>query len=113
VSREYRVGVDIEGITPKVEKIIHKFLSAQEQLLLPAEEKFTTATLFWCVKESVYKWKGLGSVDFIRHINIRSVEYRQDEGLVHCIFNNEIPLHIHYLNFNNNCLTWVLTMPEV
>jgi phosphopantetheinyl transferase len=113
VSREYRVGVDIEMITPKVEKIIHKFLSPQEQLLLPAEERFTTATVFWSVKESVYKWKGLGSVDFIRHINIQSVEDREGEGVVHCLFDSKLPLQLHYLHFNNNCLTWVLTLPEV
>lgn len=109
VSREYRVGVDIEMITPKVEKIIHKFLSPQEQLLLPAEERFTTATLFWSIKESVYKWKGLGSVDFIRHINIKSVEDRAGEGVVHCIFDGTVALQLHYLHFNNNCLTWLLT----
>lgn len=109
VSREYRVGVDIEMITPKVEKIIHKFLSQQEQLLLPAEEKFKMATVFWSVKESVYKWKGLGSVDFIRHINIKSVEDREGEGVVNCIFDSKVPLQLHYLLFNNNCLTWLFT----
>ena len=113
VSREYRVGVDIEMITPKVEKIIHKFLSQQEQLLLPTEEKFKMATVFWSVKESVYKWKGLGSVDFIRHINIKSVEDREGEGVVNCIFDSKVPLQLHYLLFNNNSLTWVLTLPEV
>jgi len=109
VSREYRVGVDIEMITPKVEKIIHKFLSQQEQLLLPTEEKFKMATVFWSVKESVYKWKGLGSVDFIRHINIKSVEDREGEGVVNCIFDSKVPLQLHYLLFNNNCLTWLFT----
>ena len=110
VSKAYRVGVDVELITDKVEKIIHKFLSKQEKKLLQADAVNKTATLLWSVKESVYKWKGSGGVDFIKHINIKSIEEKQDEGVVHCIFNKEIPLQIHYLYFNNNFLTWVLSL---
>ena len=110
VSKAYRVGVDVELVTDKVEKIIHKFLSMQEKKLLHPDAVNKTATLLWSVKESVYKWKGSGGVDFIKHINIKSIEEKQDEGVVHCMFNKEIPLQIHYLYFNNNFLTWVLTL---
>jgi phosphopantetheinyl transferase len=110
VSKEYRVGVDVELVNDKIEKIIHKFLSRQEKILLPPNDINTTATLLWSVKESVYKWKGSGGVDFIKHINIQSIEAKQDEGVVHCLFNKEIPLQVHYLHFNNNFLTWLLTL---
>ena len=110
VSKEYRVGVDVELINDKIEKIIHKFLSKQEKKLLHADAVNKTATLLWSIKESVYKWKGSGGVDFIKHINVQSIEEKQDEGVVHCLFNNEIPLQIHYLHFNNNFLTWLLTL---
>jgi phosphopantetheinyl transferase len=110
VSKEYRVGVDVELVNDKIEKIIHKFLSRQEKTLLDPNNINTTATLLWSVKESVYKWKGSGGVDFIKHINIQSIEEKQDEGVVHCLFNKEIPLQVHYLHFNNNFLTWLLTL---
>ncbi len=111
VSKEYRVGVDVELVNDKIEKIIHKFLSRQEKTLLHPTNINTTATLLWSVKESVYKWKGSGGVDFIKHINIQSIEEKQDEGVVHCLFNKEIPLQVHYLHFNNNFLTWLLSYP--
>lgn len=111
VSKEYRVGVDVELVNEKIEKIIHKFLSRQEKKLLQPNDINTTATLLWSVKESVYKWKGSGGVDFIKHINIQSIEEKQDEGVVHCLFNKEIPLQVHYLHFNNNFLTWLLSYP--
>jgi phosphopantetheinyl transferase len=110
VSKEYRVGVDVELVNDKIEKIIHKFLSRQEKTLLHPNDINTTATLLWSVKESVYKWKGSGGVDFIKHINIQSIEEKQGEGVVHCLFNKEIPLQVHYLHFNNNFLTWLLTL---
>ncbi len=111
VSKEYRVGVDVELVNDKIEKIIHKFLSRQEKTLLHPNNINTAATLLWSVKESVYKWKGSGGVDFIKHINIQSIEEKQDEGVVHCLFNKEIPLQVHYLHFNNNFLTWILSYP--
>jgi phosphopantetheinyl transferase len=109
VSKEYRVGVDVELVNDKIENIIHKFLSRQEKTLLHPNDINTTATLLWSVKESVYKWKGSGGVDFIKHINIQSIEDKQNEGVVHCLFNKEIPLQVHYLHFNNNFLTWLLS----
>jgi phosphopantetheinyl transferase len=113
VSKAYRVGVDVELVTPKIENILHKFLSAQEQYLLPPDALQKTATLFWSVKESVYKWKGNGGVDFIDHINIQSIQDKNNEGVVNCLFENTIHLKVHYLFFNDNFLTWVLSMPEV
>jgi phosphopantetheinyl transferase len=113
VSKEYRVGVDVELVATKIDKIIHKFLTPQEQALLPNGNISDTGTLFWSVKESVYKWKGTGGVDFKDHINIQSLDEGQNQGTVHCLFENKILLHIHYLHFNNNFLTWVLSLPQV
>lgn len=109
VSKEYRVGVDIERVTNKVQTIIHKFLTGFEQQLIPAETLDKNATLLWSVKEAVYKWKGSGGVDFKKHINIKAIDAAADEGIVHCMFNNETPLQVHYLFFNNNSLTWVFS----
>jgi len=110
VSKAYRVGVDIERVTGKINAVMHKFLTPAESSLLPGNGPEAAATLLWSVKESVYKWKGTGGVDFRKHINIKKLEDRNNEGVVHCLFNNEIPLHVHYLCFNNNFLTWVFTL---
>lgn len=110
VSKEYRVGVDIEAITGKIERIIPKFLSDAEQQLLPTDAVSKNATLLWSVKESVYKWKSTGGVDFKKHINIINIHAANDEGVVHCMFNNLAALQVHYLFFNNHSLTWVLTL---
>ncbi len=110
VSRAYRVGVDIERVTGKVQTILHKFLTASEQQLLHNGVADKNATLLWSVKESVYKWKGSGGVDFKKHINIGQINAGNDEGVVHCMFDHSVPLQVHYLFFNNNALTWVSSM---
>ena len=109
ISKALRAGVDIEMLNEKIDRIIPKFLTAEECFLFAGGEIKKTATLFWSVKESVYKWQGTGGTDFKKHIRIEKFTGNLQEGIVHCIFKNTIPLQVHYLFFNNNFLTWVLS----
>ena len=109
VSKAFRVGVDVELKTAKVSGIIPKFLTAEECSLLPPGTINETATLFWSVKESIYKWNSNAGVDFKKHIAIRSITGDAGQGIVHCMFNDIIKLDVHFLHFNDNYLTWVLT----
>jgi phosphopantetheinyl transferase len=109
VSKQNRVGVDVEIIAPKAAKLKDKFLSAAEQALLLDMDIEKGCTLFWCVKEAVYKWYGLGGLDFKIDMPIQSITGHLDEGFVTSNFKNKIKLSVHYLVFNNNCLAWVLS----
>lgn len=109
VSKLYRVGVDIEAVTDKIQRIIPKFLTEGEQQLLQSHAISKSATLLWSVKEAVYKWKSTGGVDFKKHINIKLIEAGADEGIVNCMFNNATALQVHYLFFSNHSLTWVFS----
>ncbi len=110
ISKNYRVGVDVEMVTGKIEIIIPKFLTAAEQQLLLPTAKCNTATLLWSVKEAIFKWKSTGGVDFKKHINISRIDSTNDYGIVHCLFNKKIALHVHYLFFSNHYLTWVFSV---
>lgn len=112
VSKEYRVGVDVEGVNDKISILQKKFLSESEMKMLNKQCSMTNdqfLTLCWSVKESVFKWWGKGSVDFKRGMVLQSVRGDHAEGKLHCLFKNETELVVHYLSFNNNFLTWVLT----
>ena len=117
VSKESRVGVDVELITDKVERVKHKFLSAYEQHLIselmienPAWfSKLLTAA--WSIKESLYKWYGDGEVDFIEHLHIEKIILDDNTGLAHCTIVKKQPVRllVHFLFFNNNAVSWVLS----
>ncbi|MBL7694940.1 MAG: 4'-phosphopantetheinyl transferase superfamily protein [Ferruginibacter sp.] len=112
VSRHYRVGVDVERVNPKIDVLRKKFLSEAEMKLLHEQCPMDTVhglTLCWSVKESVFKWWGRGSVDFKRGMVLQSITGDATEGRVAIRFKNETLLHIHYLSFNDNFLSWVLT----
>ncbi|MFM2325851.1 MAG: hypothetical protein RIR31_53 [Bacteroidota bacterium] len=109
ISKEQRTGVDIELVNEKIDKIVPRFLTEAECLLIASNTVNKTATLFWSVKETVYKWQGSGGTDFKKHIRIEKFTGNLDEGIVYCLFKNKIELQVNYLFFNDNFLTWVLS----
>jgi phosphopantetheinyl transferase len=112
VSKDSRVGIDIEIPTSKVESIMHKFLSREEQqqfftnrLQTPNSE---LTTLLWSAKESVFKWYGNGGVDFRKHIQLK--EQHEESETIDCFFSrNNSDLIIHYRQFEQLVLAWIVS----
>lgn len=113
VSRENRVGVDIEIPQQKIEKIRHKFLSTQEQQLLHAinTDSLKSLTMAWSIKESMFKWYAAGKVDFREHMHISECRMSDNQFSATCTFQKEEPvtLKVNGIFFNENCLTWLYT----
>jgi len=93
------VGIDIEGISPRVLKVEKKFLNAHEFMLLDRfslQERIDFASLFWCIKETVYKCWGKGGVDFSDGIRIMSF-MPTEKGMAMLQFGAFEQLHqVHY-----------------
>jgi len=112
VSRDKRVGVDIELASSKVERIRDKFLSGEEQerLLIQNGSDDTDLqrqlTVLWSAKEAVFKWFGNGQVDFKEHIHLRSI-HRGEESIQCAFTKTDTALTIHYRQFEHLVLAWV------
>jgi 4'-phosphopantetheinyl transferase EntD len=122
VSRHLRVGIDVEEATPRIRRIIPKFLHPEERAWLesdpqtgytpdgPAEDwsPYIVPTLMWSVKEAVFKWYGDGGVDFSDHIRIRPFA-SAPEGRMEVTFKKGRPeaLELEYRIFERLCLSWV------
>jgi phosphopantetheinyl transferase len=118
VSSTQRVGVDVELVTQKVANVKHKFLSTQEQEMIEAIESTSInlvhaslLTAAWGIKESLFKWYGDGQVDFKEHLHIDKIIMTDNSGIAHCTLlkNTPVKLQVHFLFFNNNCISWVLS----
>ncbi|MEO6405684.1 MAG: 4'-phosphopantetheinyl transferase superfamily protein [Ferruginibacter sp.] len=108
VSSKNRVGVDIEIIQPKVERIKNKFLSMEElNTLVPAN--LQSLTLSWSCKEVMFKWYGLGQIDFKKDLLLENISASEKKGIINGVFrkNGNIPLQINYHFFETLCLCWV------
>lgn len=109
VSKKNRVGVDVELPSAKVKNIIPKFLTVEESSLLPAALVMQTATLFWSVKETIYKWHSTPGLDFKKDMLIQSITGNTDAGTVEVKFQSKRMLKIEYVVLQNIYLTWILT----
>lgn len=118
-SRVNRAGVDIEIINPTVEKIAEKFLNQAERDILHEWENFPKLnlqllTILWSAKESIYKWYGLGQVDFKQHIHLKGHKITVDpHERVHLSFTFQkgeaVELEVESKIFGDLVLTWLIT----
>ena len=110
VSKDRRVGIDIEIPTEKISRIMYKFLSAKEHelfnLIQPDKDLIPFATLLWSAKEAMFKWYGNGGVDFRREIQLKK-QHEGTETIDSFFSKNNTELTIHYRQFEHLILAWV------
>jgi len=113
VSKQNRVGVDIEIPQQKIERICHKFLGPEEIKVLNIQnyDPYYILTLAWSIKETIFKWYGSGQVDFREHMHINEFKAVDNQFTAHCSFLKNEPAHfkVNGIFFNGNCLTWLAT----
>ena len=112
VSKDSRVGIDIEVPTEKISRIMYKFLSAKEHelfhLIQPDKDRIPFSTLLWSAKESVFKWHGNGGVDFRKEIQLKK-QHEGNETIESFFSKNNTDLTIHYRHFEHLVLAWVMS----
>jgi phosphopantetheinyl transferase len=115
VSKEDRVGVDIELFSKKIENVKHKFLSEAELEIIKQITKssiinYQLLIAAWSIKETIYKWYGNGQVDFTEHIHIEKISGNKKAGTAYCKFLKHAPIEltVYFIFFENRCLSWVL-----
>ena len=64
ISGHAKVGIDIEKIRTRIEKVKDKFLNEKESLLIGKDRELEQLTLAWCAKEALYKLHGKRNLDF-------------------------------------------------
>jgi phosphopantetheinyl transferase len=109
VSSTERVGIDVELLTPRVEKIKHKFLHPEELTLVEQStvDTITLLTLLWSAKEAMFKWWGNGEVDFSEALRIYELPEQKSGAIKTCFIKQEtFPLTLHYQLFGNLTLVW-------
>ena len=84
LSSTASVGIDIEKIDPRVLKVESRFLGHEEYKLLPQhlEQRISWLTLFWSIKETVFKCFGQSAVDFSSDILVNSIDEKDAKARI-------------------------------
>ncbi len=102
ISKNKPVGIDIEKIEQKVERIAKKFMRPEELAFIKPEHNIKQLYACWCAKEAVYKCYGRKEVSFLNHIFLQDFDYR-DAGTVHASIKTDtvdLDFEVEYLQFN-------------
>ncbi|MDO8992135.1 MAG: 4'-phosphopantetheinyl transferase superfamily protein [Daejeonella sp.] len=75
VSKSKAVGIDIELVKDKIERIAHKFLSKEELDFIQDKDRIDQLYVTWCAKEAIYKLHGKRNISFLEHIKLEPFEY--------------------------------------
>lgn len=116
VSSTHRVGIDAEMVTPRVERIKHKFLHPDELAAiahLQGEELIAQLTVLWSAKEAMFKWWGMGEVDFSEAMRTDPF-LLEPSGKIQALFQKKAfsqALELPYRLEEGLSLVWVATSP--
>lgn len=117
-SRENRVGVDIELVSPRLKGISAKFLTEGERKYLEKWQYLSTLhlqmiTIIWSAKEAIFKWYGSGNVDFRKHIVLDGVIVTGSDEWITIPFlfkkDHNVSLKVMARTFDGLVLAYVLT----
>ena len=114
VSSKYRVGVDVEWPQQKIDIVKHKFIDTEEFIVLRTIDEMDDLfklTMAWSIKEAIFKWYGLGQLDFKRHIIIQQLHKGEELVTAYCTLNKSIALKLDVFakNIEGNVLAWLVT----
>ncbi len=74
-SSSFNVGIDLEQVREKINRVAERFLTPNELKLASGEDRIRVLTLFWAVKEALYKINGKPDLDMQHDICVESFDY--------------------------------------
>ena len=80
IASRFTCGVDIQNITPSVERIAEKFMREEELKSLKKKTRLEHLHVYWGAKECLYKAYGRKKLDFRKHIMIEPFSYNLKKG---------------------------------
>lgn len=75
IAAPFVVGIDLQKIVPKIERIAHKFMRKEELDSLADSTRLEYLHIFWGAKEALYKAYGRKEIDFRKHLSVKSFSF--------------------------------------
>ncbi|MCL3778971.1 4'-phosphopantetheinyl transferase superfamily protein [Prolixibacteraceae bacterium JC049] len=85
-SKMKSIGVDVEKINRKIDRVAPRFLSTKELANCDTDDKQRMLVCHWCAKEAVFKAIDDTDIDFSEQIHIQGVRLDNSEGVANWQF---------------------------
>ena len=108
ISKDKRVGIDLEYMSGKIGKVANKFLNQLETITTDPEMEKFHLYLHWCAKEALYKILDKQDINFRDGITIKPFT-PEEHGFMDGYAvngNGKEEFELEYLQHDNYALVW-------
>ena len=108
ISKDLLIGIDLEVIHPRIEKLAQKFLNEKEIKSLIGPNQLEKMHVMWGAKEVLYKIHSIGNIDFKRDLIVHPFKYNGTGNLKATLAKKgyEADFKISYSRSEKYMLTW-------
>lgn len=82
LSQHKKVGIDLEFMSHRINKIAHKFINKNEHITDVKELEKLHLYIHWCAKEALYKICDKKNINFKDNLTIKPFDIRQEDCIV-------------------------------
>jgi 4'-phosphopantetheinyl transferase len=114
ISRKSTVGIDIELIKEKVERIAEKFMRPGEMAFINPAHKIQQLYVCWCAKEAIYKCYGQKEVSFADNILLEPFDFEKEGAVQARLLKGavDIDYKVEYLQYEDYMIGYVKGAPD-
>ena len=103
------VGIDIEKLREKIQRIAPKFIGYEEDLVKQAGEPIETLTVIWGAKESMYKLYGKKGLGFKANCYVESFELDMQHTIARIVYENDnLKFDVYFQSMENFMMAYIL-----
>lgn len=108
VSKDKRVGLDLEFMSGKISKVADKFINDKESITTNPEKKKFHLYLHWCAKEAMYKICDKQDIHYRDGLTIAPFDPDEHGFMKGQVINGngEEEFELEYLHHDNYALVW-------
>ncbi len=107
IHADISVGIDVERISPRVQRIKNYFMQDEELDLLGEENE--ALILAWSAKESIYKWLGEKHLGYKSQLCIRSIDFMGQAMEIEInTKDHNLIQKVSFLHDSEKVLTWTI-----
>ncbi len=110
INPDTSVGIDIEEISKRIERVSSKFLSDEELEFIDKEKFLAHLTICWTAKEALFKISGNDYYDFKEQIKLFPFKYAAN-GSIQAVLTGEnqaINLVVHFEKISDYFLSYAI-----
>jgi len=115
ISEDKPVGIDIELVKNKIERVANKFLMEDELAFIDPSKRVEHLYICWCAKEAVYKLQGKKNVSFKDNIRLQSFPYQEEGSFIATLEADQEckSFDVHYEAFKDYMIGYVTGCKEL